>query len=60
LKNRPLDPAVQVWQADVMAKKVKKPKAKKPAKRDFAQSALAGVEKIIGGRLANGMGKKPR
>jgi hypothetical protein len=59
LKIRPLDRAGPLWQSDVMAKKVKKPKPKKPAKPDFAQSALAGVEKIIGGKLADGM-RRPK
>jgi len=46
-----------------MSKKVIKSKAKrpsspkKPAKPDFAQWALAGVERAIGGKLVDGMTK---
>jgi hypothetical protein len=41
----------------------KKPTKKKPAKKrkprlDFAQQALANVEKIIGGKLSDGMSKR--
>jgi hypothetical protein len=39
-----------------MKKPPKKPAKKKPAKavrKDFSQIALANVEKIIGGKLAN-------
>ena len=44
-----------------MLKKIKKPgpKPKRKPKPDFSQTALAGVEKIIGGKLGDGM-RKPR
>ena len=38
-----------------MKKKAKKSKQKKPPKPDASQIALANVEKIIGGKLADGM-----
>jgi hypothetical protein len=38
--------------------KAAKPKAKKPPKPDASQIALANVEKIIGGKLADGMNLK--
>jgi len=41
-----------------MKKKAKKSKAKPKTRPDFAQNALSGVEKLIGGKLADGM--KPR
>jgi hypothetical protein len=42
-----------------MSKKAKKSKPKrKPPKPDFSQNALAGVEKLIGGKLGDGMSKK--
>jgi len=47
-----------------MKKKARKPtakkksKAKKPPAPDFAQQALANVEKIIGGKLSDGMNLK--
>jgi hypothetical protein len=34
--------------------KAKKPKPKRKEKPDFAQSALAAVERAIGGKLQNG------
>lgn len=33
--------------------KPKKPAVKKPARKDVAQNALAVIEKMIGGKLAN-------
>jgi hypothetical protein len=42
-----------------MAKKTRQPKVKRKPRPDFSQRALAGVEKIIGGKLADGM-KRPR
>jgi hypothetical protein len=35
--------------------KAKKPKSKKPSEPDASQIALTNVEKIIGGKLADGM-----
>lgn len=41
-----------------MKKTTKKKTAKKrPAKKDFSQSVLSGIEKIIGGKLGDGIGK---
>lgn len=44
-----------------MRKKAKKSKPKRKPRPDFAQSALAVVEKAIGGKLSEGMrtGRKP-
>jgi hypothetical protein len=41
-----------------MPKKVKKSKPKRKPKPDFSQTALSAVEKIIGGKLADGVPKK--
>jgi hypothetical protein len=38
----------------------KKSKPNRPSRPDFAQNALASVEKAIGGKLADGMPSKPR
>ena len=40
-----------------MSKKAKKSKPKKKPKPDFAQNALAGVEKLIGEKLSAGIQK---
>jgi hypothetical protein len=44
-----------------MAKKLTRAKTKakrKPPKPDFSQNALAGVEKLIGGKLSDGLEKR--
>jgi hypothetical protein len=44
-----------------MSKKLTKTKTKakrKPPKPDFSQNALAGVEKLIGGKLSDGMHRR--
>jgi hypothetical protein len=43
-----------------MAKKMKKPKTKPKRKPrlDFAQQVVANVERIIGGKLSDGMSKR--
>ena len=56
MKNPRVDIRLGARHSDGMKKPVKKKPAKKrPAKLDFSQSALAGVEKLIGGKLVNGM-----
>lgn len=56
----PLTPGRAPLYAPAMTKKkpAKKPPARKrPPRPDVAQNALASVEKLIGGKLAEGMGK---
>jgi len=43
-----------------MKKKSKKPPAKRKPKPDFSQRALSSVEKLIGGKLGDGMKKSRR
>ena len=50
-------PLVEV-RINPMAKNPKKPKRKRKPRPDFSQSALAVVEKAIGGKLAHGIPKK--
>jgi hypothetical protein len=41
-------------------KPMKKSKPKRNAKPDVSQNALAGVEKLIGGKLSDGMSRPKR
>jgi len=62
LAARPLDTPGQICQSIPMPKKTtpakKKSKPKRQSRPDFAQNALASVEKAIGGKLADGMAVK--
>jgi hypothetical protein len=58
----PLDTLLTAWENVMMRKRLtpskKSKKPKRPSRPDFAQNALASVEKAIGGKLAQGMRKR--